>query len=70
MQVPERGPGRLLLIDLLQEPEQAPLRRLLRNEGRVLSRAQMQHPEQVLFRFNERWLVRGPHIGPMPVLLR
>ena len=61
---------RRLLVGLLQEPEQAPLRRLSRDEGRALSRAQMQHPEQVLFRFNERWLVRGLHIGPMLVLLR
>jgi len=45
-------------VVLLQVPERGPLQRLLRDEGRVL------------FRFNERWLVRGPHIGPMPVLLR
>ena len=93
---------RRLLVDLLREPEQAPLRRLSRDEGRALSRvmgqglerrllrvleqgperrlprdedralfrAQIQHPEQALFRFNERWLVRGLHIGPMLVLLR
>ena len=98
VQVPVRGLERRLLVDLLHEAEQAPLRRLSRDEGRVLLqalgrglarllvrgqerrlsrdedralfRAQIQHPEQALFRFNERWLVRGLHIGPMLVLLR
>ena len=43
---------------------------LLRDEGRVLFRAQVQHPERALLRFNERWLARGLHIGPIPVLVR
>ena len=57
-------------VVLLQVPERGLERRLLRDEGRVLFRAQMQRPEQAPLRFNERWLVRGPHIGPMLVLLR
>ncbi|MCX6843778.1 MAG: hypothetical protein NTX53_16030 [candidate division WOR-3 bacterium] len=62
--MPALGQGLARLLVRGQE------RWLLRDEDRVLFRAQMQHPEQALLRFNERWLVRGLHIGPMPVLLR
>ena len=37
---------------------------LLRDEDRVLFRAQMQHPEQALLRFDERVQARGPVIRP------
>jgi hypothetical protein len=44
----------------LRQPE----RRLLRCEGRVLFRVQMQHLEQALLRLAERGLVRGLVMGP------
>jgi hypothetical protein len=70
--VPEQGLGRAPLRDLkrmlLQNRERMPVRkqerRLLRHEDRVQLRAQVQHWEQALLRFDERELVRGLVMGP------
>jgi hypothetical protein len=77
---PERGPERLLGIDLLQGLEQAPPQRrertllwalgqgpgrwLLRHPGRVLLRVREQPPAQTLVRRHGRRPGRGPGMRP------
>jgi hypothetical protein len=71
----ERAPLRRQERVLLHDPVQAQalLRqqgRRLRYEGRVRLRAQVQHREQVLLRFDERGLVRGLDMGLKQGLLQ
>jgi len=64
----ERGKERSLLQAEVQGLErvllQGPARWLLRDENRVLFRAQEQHREQALLRFDERVPARGPVVRP------
>jgi len=63
-QGPERGPLRLLGIDLLRALGQGPVRWLLRRKGRVLLRVQEQPPAQALVQVREQRSRRGPGKRP------